>query len=374
MKVLQVSKYFPPVFGGIETVAWELTHGLNRRGVPTEVLCANQVLHTARETAPGGYGVTRAASMGTWMSASMAPAMAVELARLAPRADLLHVHMPDPTAAWAVWVCRPRAHLVVHWHSDVIRQRLALRAYEPLQRWLLGRAAAVIATSDAYADASPPLQAWREKVRIVPIGITDVAEQACALRTAQLRERFGGRRIVFALGRMTYYKGFDLLIRAAAQLPPDVVLVIGGDGELLESYRELARALGLADRVRLIGHVADEDLSCHFEACEVFCMSSTVRAEAYGVAMLEAMMMGKPVVATDIAGSGVPWVNVHGSTGLNVEPGSADALAGALNRLLQHGDLRAACGRRARERYLAEFRAERMIDRTLALYRELSSR
>ena len=71
------------------------------------------------------------------------------------------------------------------------------------------------------------------------------------------------------------------------------------------------------------GHINDHELASHFEACDIFCMSSTVRAEAYGVAMLEAMMMGKPAVASDIAGSGVPWVNRHGETGLNVPPATA---------------------------------------------------
>ena len=63
-----------------------------------------------------------------------------------------------------------------------------------------------------------------------------------------------------------------------------------------------ARRLG--DKVHLLGHVRGADLPSHIEACDVFCMPSTVRAEAYGVAMVEAMIMGKPIVATDIAGLG----------------------------------------------------------------------
>lgn len=371
MKVLQVSKFYPPVMGGIESVAWELTEGLNRAGLRADVLCSNQGPHTLRETVPGGYEVTRAASWGMLLSTSMAPAMVRHLHRLAGDHDVIHLHMPDPMAALALLAARPRARVVVHWHSDVIRQRWALKVYEPLQRWVLRRADAIIATSAPYAAASAALQPWRHKVAVIPIGISDNRPQACDMKAAEIRRGFRGRRIVFALGRMTYYKGFDVLIDAAQALPDDSVVMIGGDGELLETYKSLAARRGLAGKVHFLGHIDDHELASHFDACDVFCMSSTLRAEAYGVAMLEAMVMGKPVVATDIEGSGVPWVNVHGTTGLNVPAGDAPALAGALCRLLDDEPLRQRMGEAARRRYELEFDAARMTARTLELYRRL---
>ena len=134
-----------------------------------------------------------------------------------------------------------------------------------------------------------------------------------------------------------------------AALSDDCVVLIGGEGELLPVYRKLIAARGLGDKVHLLGHVRGADLPSHVEACDVFCMPSTVRAEAYGVAMVEAMVMGKPIVATDIAGSGVPWVNVHGQTGLNVPVREPAALADALHELLADADLRRrmGCGREA---------------------------
>jgi rhamnosyl/mannosyltransferase len=253
----------------------------------------------------------------------------------------------------------------------VIRQRMALKLYAPLQNWLLARADAVVATSAPYADASSILQPWRHKVAVIPIGISDNHTQACSIKAAALRQRFRGRRIVFSLGRMTYYKGFDVLIEAAATLPEDSVVIIGGDGELLDSYRTMVARRGLAGKVHLLGHIDDEELASHFEACDIFCMPSTVRAEAYGVALVEAMVMGKPIVATHIPGSGVPWVNVHGETGFNVEVGDADGLAGTLNRLLADAPLRERLGAQARQRYLQEFDAVRMTKRMISLYRSL---
>ena len=374
MRVLQISKFYPPVLGGIETVAGALGTGLNRHGVRTDVLCANHRLLTRHETAGSGYDVWRAGSFGSLLSTSMAWAMPGLLARRRTHYDMLHVHMPDPMAAAAVYLSRPRLPLVLHWHSDVIRQRWALRLYEPLQRWLLERADAIVATSPAYAESSEPLRPWRHKVRVVPIGIDDNRQAARPERVEELRRLWHGRRIVFALGRMTYYKGFDVLIDAAERLGDDCVVVIGGEGELLESYRARVARAGLAGKVVLPGALPDHDLPSYFQACDVFCMPSTVRAEAYGVAIVEAMVMGRPIVATDIEGSGVPWVNRHGETGLNVRVGDPGALAAALNGLLADAPLREQMGQRARQRFEAEFHADLMTRRMLDLYRGLLPR
>jgi glycosyltransferase involved in cell wall biosynthesis len=371
MRVLQVSKFYPPVMGGIEAVVWELTEGLNRAGVPTQVLCAHRQRLGAVDLAPGGYSVRRAGRWGTALSTSFAPAMPIHLARMAAQADLIHLHMPDPMAAAALWTVRPQKPLVVHWHSDVIRQQRALKLYQPLQDWLLRRADAIIATSPPYAESSVALRPWRAKVTVIPIGISDNHSTACTIKARALRQRFRGRRIVFALGRMTYYKGFDVLIDAAEKLPDDCVVLIGGEGELLEHYRAMVARRGLAGKVQLLGHIDDDDLASHFEACDIFCMSSTVRAEAYGVAILEAMVMGKPVVATDIPGSGVPWVNEHGHTGLNVPASDSAALTTALGSLLADEALRRRLGNNARARFESTFRAQRMTDQTLDLYRRV---
>jgi len=371
MKVLHISKFYPPVMGGIESVAWELVEGLNRHGIPTQVLCAHHSGWGLHQQAASGYDIWRTGSWARILSTSICPAMPVHLARLAREVDVIHVHMPDPMSAASLWMLRPRAKLVVHWHSDVIRQRRALRLYEPLQQWVLDRADAVLVTSPPYAETSQPLRSCAHKVTVVPIGISDNEQQNSAQVARDLRQRFKGRSLVFALGRMTYYKGFDVLIRAAAHLPDSCAVVIGGDGELLSEYRALVNRLGLAGKVHLLGKVLDHELKGHFEACDIFCMPSIVRAEAYGVAMLEAMVMGKPVVATNIEGSGVPWVNLHGVTGLNVSAQDPQALAAALKELIEDEPTRLRMGAAARGRYEADFRAELMTRRVAAVYHRL---
>ena len=371
MKTLQISKFYPPVMGGIESVAFELTEGLNRQGVETDVLCAHIGSSTLRERSAAGYRIVRAGSLGKLLSTSMSPAMLLEARRMCSDYDVIHVQMPDPMAALALWFARPRAKIVLHWQSDVINQRRALKLYEPLQNWLLRRADAIIATTPPYAEASPSLQAWKSKVEVIPLGITPIDSRGAADKARALRERFGSRKIVFSLGRMTYYKGFDVLIDAARLLPADAVVVVGGGGELLPTYRERVAAEGLAGRIEFVGRIPDEDIPGYFEAASVFCLSSIVRAEAYGVVLLEAMAMGKPIVTTDIPGSGVPWVNQNEVTGLNVPVSDGRAMAAALTRILQDDALAARFGAAGKERFLTQLTAESMVSRTLSLYRRL---
>jgi len=108
VKVLQVSKFYPPDHGGIEAVARDLSAGFVRAGLQVEVLCAHKRPVRADETDALGVRITRIASHGLWLSTSMAPGLPLELRRRRHDADIVHVHMPDPLAALAVWFARPR--------------------------------------------------------------------------------------------------------------------------------------------------------------------------------------------------------------------------------------------------------------------------
>lgn len=370
MRALQLTKFYPPVRGGIESVSYELVTGLNARGIATDVLCAHTEAHTLRETGPAGENIVRAASFGRVLSTSMAPMLIRELQRVHSRYDVIHVQLPDPMSNLALWFTRPGAKLVLHWQSDVVNQKRALKFYEPLQRWMLERADAVVASSEAYARASPWLAPYAAKLHAIPLGIQDPGNAPDA-DVQRLRAQYPGRRLVFALGRMTYYKGFDVLIDAAAQLDADTMVLVGGGGELLETYRAEVRRLGLENRIAFLGPVTESKALALFQSCHVFCLPSIVRAEAFGVVLVEAMAASRPVVTTDIPGSGVPWVNVDGETGYNVPVRDPSALAAALRRLLADDALRKRMGKAARARYLTHFTADRMVDATAELYGRL---
>ena len=367
MKVLQLGKFYP-VGGGVEKVMVDLMGGLSARGMYCDMLCAGV----------GLSGISRINSrsklicVDSWckLAATMiAPGMISQLRRICQEYDIIHVHHPDPMACLALYLSGYKGRVVLHWHSDIAKQRFLLQLYRPLQHWLLKRADVVVGTSPVYMQESPHLAHWQHKVCCLPIGIEPVSPDKEAVE--EIRSRYGGRHIIFSLGRLVPYKGYRYLIEAARYLGEDYVVLIGGTGPLRDELQELIRHWGVTDRVKLLGRISEEDLPAYYGACSLFCLSSVQKTEAFGIVQIEAMSCGKPVVATRIPQSGVAWVNSDEESGLNVEPGDARALASALRRICEDEELGRRLSSGARERFQRLFHIDRMIDETINLYNQL---
>ncbi len=366
MRVLQVGKFYPPDPGGMETATRQAVEELLRLGAEVEVLCF---------AGPGPYEeaaapcpVHRAPVWRSVASQPLSPAYLAAFLRLAPRFDVLHLHLPNPLAALAVFLARPGARIALTWHSDVIGKGALAALVRPLETWLCRRADLVIAPSPVHLSASNQAARIVPKGAVVPFCVdASMADprQADPAVVAAIKTRFGDRPLVFALGRLVPYKGFDVLVDAAAMLPGDAVVVIGGAGPLGDALAARIAAAGLSQRVFLPGRIPDAELAAWLAACDVFCLPSVSRAEMFGIVQLEAMAGGKPVVSTDIPGSGVPWVNRHGETGLVVPPGDAKALAGALVALLTDPSLRARLGQGGLDAVAGRF-SPRAVGKALA--------
>jgi rhamnosyl/mannosyltransferase len=177
-----------------------------------------------------------------------------------------------------------------------------------------------------------------------------------------------GKRIVFAAGRLVYYKGFDVLVDAFRRV--DAHLLIAGDGPLRGELERRIAEHGIGSKVTLLGRVPD--LRPYYHAADVFALPSVARSEAFGIVQMEAMACGTPVVNTSLD-TGVPFVSPDGVSGLTVPPGDAEALADAIERLLADEALRARLGQGGRARVADELSAGRMARRTLALYDAVAS-
>ena len=173
--------------------------------------------------------------------------------------------------------------------------------------------------------------------------------------------------MVLFVGRLRYYKGLDVLIRAAEHL--DVTVLLVGSGSEEPALRRLTSELGLADRVRFVGAVPEADLPAYYHAADLFVLPSVYRSESFGIAMLEAQTCGVPTLSTEL-GTATSVVNRHGESGLVVEAGSVEALAGALRTLLDDPSRRQQMGQRARE-LAGRFTAARMVAATRQVYDEV---
>jgi glycosyltransferase involved in cell wall biosynthesis len=185
-------------------------------------------------------------------------------------------------------------------------------------------------------------------------------------QAAEIRGRFGGEPLLLGVGRLIYYKGFEIAIRALSKLPRARLLLIG-DGPLRESLESQARECGVSERVTFLGDVHNNAIAPYYLACDVYLLPSTERSEAFGIVQIEALAAGLPVVNTSLP-SGVPYVSRHGETGLTVPPNDAEALAAATARLLSDPELRARFGAAGRIRARDDFSKDVLAERLLAIY------
>ena len=368
MKILQLGKFWP-ILGGVEKVMVDLAGGLTARGVACDMLCAVAEGEPQEIPLNGCGKVFAVPTLFKAKSTMISPAMIERLRHIAADYDIIHVHHPDPMAALALKMSGYKGKVVLHWHSDILRQRMLLKAYRPLQSWLLDRADRVICTSPNYAAGSKELKRVADKLQCVPIGIVPVRPDRQG--AGEWGRRLGDRKVVFSLGRLIPYKGFDNLILASRSLPDDYVTVIAGSGPLKEKFEKLIAEKDLKDKVLLLGRISDEDRDALMGAASVFVLPSVEKTEAFGIVLIEAMSAGVPVVATKIPGSGTSWVNADGISGINVACNDPEALARAIIKVvdpLNHPDSFAV---NARRRWEELFTMDRFIDNIAQIYRSL---
>lgn len=369
MRILQLGKFYP-IRGGVEKVMYDLMAGLSSQGIDCDMMCAACEGHKG-EVKVNDHG--RVLTYKSWMKVAgttLAPTMIRGLRKICNNYDIIHVHHPDPMAGLALRFSGFRGKVVLHWHSDIVKQELALKLYMPLQKWLLRRADIVVGTTPVYLMESPHLKAVQDKTTCLPIGIERVREVP-ASEIESLKSRYPGKKIIFSLGRLVPYKGFEHLIEAGKYLTDDVVILIGGTGPLQKKLEKQIADNGLQERVKLLGRIPDESLPVYYHACDIYCMSSVYKTEAFGIVQIEAMSCGKPIVATNIPESGVSWVNKHGISGLNAIPMDGKNLAETVMKILNDPALYQQLCQGSRERFDQVFTLDRMISGALEIYGRL---
>jgi rhamnosyl/mannosyltransferase len=368
LKVLHFFKtYLPDSFTGTERVIWEIAEGTARYGIETEVLSLSRE-PAQRSVAIGSHFAHKVRLDFSLASTDFSFSAPSALSRLAAKADVVHYHFPYPFADLVHFLSRVRRPFVVTYHSDVVRQKRLLQAYRPLMLAFLARADRIVATSPNYLASSTELQRYRDKVTVIPIGIdANAMPVPDAALLQRWRERLPPRFFLF-VGALRYYKGLTYLLEAAraSGLP----VVIAGDGE--EGARLRAAVEGMGN-VTFVGHVSDEDKAALLALSHAFVFPSHLRSEAFGVALLEAAAVGRPLISCEI-GTGTSYVNIAGETGLVIPPADSAALAGAMQKLWGDDAMAARMGAAAKLRALTVFSADKMAADYAALYRQVARR
>ncbi len=367
MRILHVFKtYLPETVGGIEQVIYQLCQSTSAHGVENTVLTLSPDPHPTTVTV-GNHQVHRVKLDLQLASTGFSFKAPGRLKCLAAQADIVHYHFPWPFMDLLHLIAGIDKPYVVSYHSDIVRQKHLLRLYRPLMSRFLGQAGRIVAASPNYLETSTVLQHYRDRVEVIPYGL-DQAEfpDPGQQRLQHWSERCGSNFFLF-VGVMRYYKGLHVLLEAIAET--DYPLVIAGAGPMERALRRQARHLGLKN-IHFAGRIDEEDKSALLQLCTAFVFPSHLRAESFGISLLEAAIHGKPLISCEI-GSGTSYINLHGQTGLVVPPSDAAALREAMRTLWENPERAAEMGRNAAERYRTLFTAERMGRQMAELYRDL---
>lgn len=372
--IAHVAPYYWPHVGGVESHVEAVVEEFARRGHRVTVV-TTRLPGSAASERRNGVDILRVEPTATLFDTPIAPRTAPEVAAL--RADVVHTHSPPPLTSWFAALGAEKAGTpIVHTHHcdlelPVPGGRLAVETYRrTFGRRTLARASAVLATTQSYANTSRDL--WKRPVRVVPNPV-DAARFHPGVDGSRVRDRhrLGDRKVALFVGRLTHHKGVEHFVRAAESSPADVVHLVVGDGPRRRSLEAMAREMPRG-KVVFAGRVPHEELPAYYGAADIAALPSTSRLEAFGIAALEAMASARPVVATDIPG--VTEVVEDGVTGLLVEPFSPGVLGRALGTLAGDDKRREAMGLAARERVLARFTTEKVVDALEAVYSEVQGK
>ncbi|MBK1662159.1 glycosyltransferase family 4 protein [Paracraurococcus ruber] len=298
----------------------------------------------------------------------------LELATLARAEGARIIHARSRAPAWSALLAARRsgARFVTTYHGTYNEGAPGKRLYNSV----MARGERVIAISNFIAAHIRRRHGTAaDRIRVIPRGVDPAVFDPAAVapeRVEALRAAWAlpaGRPVILLPARLTRWKGQLVLVEAMARLPDAVAVLVGAGRDGFRAEVEArAAALGLGDRVRLVGHV--EDMPAALLLADVVVHAST-DAEAFGRTVIEAQAMGRPVIASDL---GAPRETVQqGVTGWRVAPGDPAALAGLLQAALDlPPEARAELGQRARAHVLTRYTVQAMQDATLDVYRDLA--
>ena len=356
MESLRIVQYITPSqIGGAEVHVGTLAHKLEERGHQVTVVC------------PRGRPL---------VPELVARGLTVRTPRTTGKLD------PVTLARIAHWLRRDRAQ-VIHTHlstASLLGSAAARLAGIPSvatvhglnTRTCFNWARAIIAVSNAVKQHLVDQGMPSQRITVVHNGV-DLQAVSRAKDAPSVRREWGlpaAAPLLITVGRLTPAKGHRDLLKAAAVLSRDsrwleLRLLIVGAGALLPELQREAQQLGLEQRVIFTGF--QRDVLPFVLAADVFVLPSI--QEGLSLSALEAMALGKPVVACRVGGT--PEVVVDGETGLLVAPGHPRELAAALERLLADPEKARAMGEAGRRRAREAFDLEQMVTKIERIYRDL---
>lgn len=371
-RILHIPNYYPPHMGGIEQTASDIVKSLDGEFEQAVVCFASGKISS--EEIVGNTKVYRIGYFAKVASQALSMEYKKTLKKVIKefQPDYIHFHYPNPLVSHILLrlLKNSKAKLIVHWHLDILKNKLISGFFVNQNFKLLGIATKVIATSQNYVEGSTYLTLYKDKTVVIP---SCMNEQRMTITDSEIdeskkiKEKYKDRIICLYLGRHVKHKGILKLIESAKNLDDRFILLIGGEGPITNQCKDIA---SVNPNIEFLGPIEDSSYRSYLYACDIFCFPSYTKAEAFGLAMTEAMYYEKPIVNFTIPGSGVNFVSINNKTGLEVENSNVDAYSEAITRLSDE-NLRRELGKNAKKRIMDNFTFKQFKEKILNFYKEI---
>ena len=367
MKILQVNKLYYPWIGGVEKVVQEIAEGLNgKENLEIEILVCNPREKRVVEEI-NGVKIYKAGSFGIFWGLPVSFDFFKLFKKLMKEADIIDFHHPFPLANLAIFLFKPKAKLIVHYHSDIVRQKIFNLLIKPFINHTLNKAKKIIVSNPNLVKNSPYLQKFKEKCEVIPFGV-DLSkfENFNEGEVQKIREKYGD--FVLFVGRLNYYKGLEYLIEAMKNIEANLVII--GQGPEKKNLEIKIKNLKLENKIFFLPFQPENELVNYYRTCSVFVLPSIFKSEAFGLVLIEAMACGKPVISTEL-GTGTSFSNQDGITGFVVPPKNSQALAQAIKKILENKKMAQELGQNASKRVSEELSLEKMLEKISRVYKSI---
>jgi rhamnosyl/mannosyltransferase len=360
-RYLQIGKFYPPQWGGIETVTYNLEEALSEKGYKNSVLVYDNDQDNNGSSSKNSDVIR--CKYNTLFGAPYSIGYLKKFIKIAKNYSHVICHVPNPWVIICLLMISYKGKLILYWHSDVVNKGILGFVLAPFELWLIRRASVVIAPTKAHIESSKYASKLIKKYKIVPYPIN---RDIFNIANNNINHKLVSDKAVnlVAIGRLVEYKGFKFLIEAVSLLPKNINyhLDIVGDGPLRGDLNELIAKLKLQNFISIHGSVSKDRLSNLLDRAHIFCFPSNTKAEMYGMVQYEAMAYGLPIIGADIPGSGVPLLLKYSGAGLLVELNSPEAIALAIVKIMNDPVLYSKLSMSGIEAIKNKFRPDFLID------------
>jgi glycosyltransferase involved in cell wall biosynthesis len=374
MKITQVTPYFYPHVGGVESHVLSLSRELAKIGHEVKIvtsLVKNSQPHENFEQ----LEIFRVKPLLNAYNTPVMPNLSELLNKM--DSDILHTHTPPPfTSYYAAKISKKKnIPLVLTYHCDLeipgifggFIVGIYRRTFEP---YTLKQTDNIIVHTKTYGSTSRAI--WRFAPAIIPSAV-DALLFHPNVSGERIRESYdlSSFNVVLYVGRLRHHKGLEYMIESAKYTPENVKYLIVGGGDFEIYLKNLAKKIGVSNKIIFTGEIPNEKLPEYYAACDVFLLPSVSRLEAFGLVILEAMASGKPVIVSDIPG--VREVIENNVEGLLAEPLNSKDIAEKIKFLIADKELREKMGKNGRKKVEEKYQISTIARQVEKVYRDVLS-